>query len=181
MEKGRNKTDFVHDDYVARLEEIKDDIKTIGTRSTWLLGLLVVIVLAISGFIFADLELSIDAIKTNPVVTLIKAIGAAILFFYLAVIAFYTKLLMKINFGMSIYEPEKIIEEETPEEIKKYKIQKIKFNNKRLKELSDGFNALVSLFVRSLFWLLYLTLFSFTVWAIYFWVLPLFLKILSNQ
>ncbi len=34
------KEHLTSDDFISRLEEIKDDMKTIGIRATWMLGVL---------------------------------------------------------------------------------------------------------------------------------------------
>ena len=49
------------DDAAIRKQEINDAIKTIGTRATWMLGILVVIILGVASYIFSDIGVEAPA------------------------------------------------------------------------------------------------------------------------
>ncbi len=99
--KAENKVSLTSDEAIASLEEIKDDIKTIGTRATWLLGTLVLALLGFANF------LSNDAIFTAEVGSLAFVIWATTIIlciYYLALLLIYIPLLIVPKFGKHIYK-----------------------------------------------------------------------------
>ena len=95
MKKDVNKASVSSDDLIDRLVEIKDDIKTIGIRSTWLLGVLVLVTLGLANFSFTD-----SGIEGLGV---IKRITTTLCLAYSILLLFYIPLLIMINFGKPIY------------------------------------------------------------------------------
>ncbi len=120
------------------MKELKDDIKSIYTRSTWLLGILIVVILALASFLFLPPEIQIQKYTAAK-------IGITYLFaYYLAIVSVYMRIMIIPNFKKPDY----------------------KLNEKELKEkldrLSRNLNALATLFVLPLpivaisaFWLFY--------------------------
>ncbi len=80
---------------IACMEEIKDDMKTIGTRATWLLGILVLAILGLASFLSKDYGLEIEAVRT---------IAKILCGFYLVISLAYMPLLIVPKFGKRIYE-----------------------------------------------------------------------------
>ncbi len=115
-----------------RLEEIKDDIKTIGTRSTWMLGVLVIVILGTANLLTEDLGLQIGSL-TWTIVQSAKVLCVL----YLVILLAYIPLLIMPNFGKPIYED---IEEN---ELK----QNIKLNDEILERLKKRFKSLIYLLV----------------------------------
>ena len=109
-------------------EEIKDEIKIIGNRATWLLGILIGTLLALGGFLSQDFGAEKDVLAQ-----LLKIIVGGLFYIYLGATVIYMGPLMKINFRK--------FDSKTTE----VELQEI------LKKLTDDFNALVSLFIIPLF------------------------------
>ncbi len=128
-----------YDDFIALIEELRDDIKTVGTRSTWLLGILVVITLTLASFIFRSYGTLPLEIKTNATFLLLRDMAEALCIIYFGLVLFYIRLLIVPIFEEPIYEPRNI------EELK----EKIKWNAARLKKLVKQFRTLVFLFMSS--------------------------------
>lgn len=117
-------------------QEIKEAKKLIGTRSTWLLGLLVVIILALASVILKGLETKseIGSFAWVLWVTLICLGGC-----YFALLLIYIRPLIAVNF------------EELTDEAYKAKSQKEKneLNAKKLEKLVNTFNSLIFLVIFS--------------------------------
>ena len=128
-----------YDDFIALIEELRDDIKTVGTRSTWLLGILVVITLTLASFIFRSYGTLPLEIKTNTTFLLLRDMAEALCIIYFGLVLFYIRLLIVPIFEEPIYKPRNI------EELK----EKIKWNAARLKKLVKQFRTLVFLFMSS--------------------------------
>ena len=109
---------------MKRTEEIKDEIKIIGNRATWLLGILIGTLLALGGFLSQDFGAEKDTLTQ-----LLKIIVGGLFYIYLGATVIYMGSLMKINF--------KKFDSNTSEA----ELQEI------LKQLTNDFNALVSLFI----------------------------------
>ncbi len=109
---------------MKRTEEIKDEIKIIGNRATWLLGILIGTLLALGGFLSQDFGAEKDTLTQ-----LLKIIVGGLFYIYLGATVIYMGPLMKINF--------KKFDSNTSEA----ELQEI------LKQLTNDFNALVSLFI----------------------------------
>ncbi len=126
MKKDANKASVPSDDLIDRLEEIKDDIKTIGTRSTWLLGVLVLVLLGLANLLSKDTGVEIE---------LIRDIAAALCLIYLTLLLFYIPLLIMLNFGEPTYgtRDDKKLQESIEE------------NSKLFNRLNRRFNSLIYL------------------------------------
>ena len=125
------------DPAIIRMQEIRDEIKIIGTRSTWLLGLLVVIVLALAGFALKDF-----GTEQVAFILAMKTTATILLLIYSGAIVTYTPKLIAPNFGKPMHgttEPSDVI----------------------LDKLNGHFNSLISAFTLPLFCAPYVFLASF--------------------
>ncbi len=140
-----NKNTCCCDPANARMQEMKDEIKTIGTRATWLLGILVITIFALANFLFQDLNEYL--IMFSPA-WWAKLVIAFFFIYYLTITAVYMRPLIVSNFKKPTYETNE-------EELKKI-----------LNGLNSNLKALSSLFIIPLpfiyifglyltFWLLY--------------------------
>ncbi len=120
----------------ARLQEIKDDIKTIGTRASWMLGVLVLISLGLASFIFGDSVIN-SAQDKSSLAWAIKIMARTLFISYLLIIAYYTWRLIVPNFGLPIYESR---DDEDLQEV-------IKSNAKLSVKLANNLRALILLFI----------------------------------
>ncbi len=104
MKKGEDKNICCGQDLdFARLQEIKDDIKTIGTRASWMLGVLVLISLGLASFIFGDSVIN-SAQDKSSLAWVIKIMARTLFLSYAIIIAYYTWRLIVPNFGLPIYK-----------------------------------------------------------------------------
>ena len=135
-EKTENKSPLTSDETIASLEEIKDDMKTIGTRATWLLGILVLAILGFANFLFSDSSL---APEVGSLAFVIRATVMFLCGFYLIILLVYIPLLIVPKFGKRIH---KIVGTKD--------IQKsIEVNTKLLDKLHKQLRSLVSLVIIS--------------------------------
>ncbi len=119
---------------IARLEEIKDDIKTISTRATWMLGVLVLIILGLASFVSKDFGFEI---QTNSLFWMIWVAAAILCIAYFMVLLIYIPLLIWPNFGIPIHKIS------GDKELQK----SIELNDDILDKLIKNLKALISLFV----------------------------------
>ena len=133
------------DPATARMQEIKDEIKVIGTRATWLLGILVITIFALANFLFQN---SNEYLIIFSSAWWAKLVIAFFFIYYLTITAVYMRPLIVSNFKKPTYETDE-------EELKKI-----------LNGLNSNLKALSSLFIIPLpfiysfglyltFWLLY--------------------------
>ena len=126
MKKPAKKESLPADDLISRLEEIQNKIEVIGARATWLLGTLVLVVLALASFLSGGVEPEI-----------VRETAAGLCLVYVALLLVYIPLLILPNFGEPIYG--------TREDAVLQK--NIGVNGKLLKKLHNRFNVLVSLII----------------------------------
>lgn len=119
-----------YDPVAIRRQEIRDDIKSINTRSAWLLGLSVVILLGLGGFLFGNAGTTKEEISLFD--HSIRFIAKVLFYIYLSAVAIYMRPLMKIN----LKSPDN---KKTEEELQK-----------TLYELISRFNTLVFMFISPL-------------------------------
>ena len=119
---------------VERLEEIKDDIKTIGIRSTWMLGILVIIVLGLTNFISKESIVQMDAGSLIRMIWISATILAAT---YTVLLLIYIPLLIMPNFGKPIHENYEM----------NHLQKSIKQNAEILNRLNKYFRTLIYLFI----------------------------------
>ena len=109
-----------------RMQKIDDNIKSIYTRATWLLGILVVVVLALASFLLENIN---EPLELYSPAWVIRAVAVFLFIYYLTIIAIYTRTLIVPNFKKPTY----------------------KTNETELQEILDGLTsdlkALASLFV----------------------------------
>ncbi len=108
MDKNQNKE--AYEDAIGRTEEVKENIKTIGTRSAWLLGLLIVIIIALASFLFRSYNLPFPEQNTNELFILIRTAATILLLFYIASTLFYMWRLIVPKFGKLTHETRDIQE-----------------------------------------------------------------------
>ncbi len=78
-----------------RLQEVKDDIKTIKTHAKWVMSLLAAIALGLASFVFTDIgELPIIYKELSKTELLIKVFAGLLLISYSLFIAFFMPLLL---------------------------------------------------------------------------------------
>lgn len=130
--KVENKISTDSEKSVARLEEIKDDMKTISTRATWLLGVLVIAILGLANFLSKDIGLQEGSFTWT-----IAQTAKILCVFYLAILLVYIPLLITPNFGKPIHET--YGNKETQENINQ--------NLKILERLNKHFKTLIYLFI----------------------------------
>ena len=70
-------------------DRIHDDIKTIGNRATWLLGFMIVILLALAGVIFASFGMPPPESVRTDFFLLARNFAAALFTFYLVITPVY--------------------------------------------------------------------------------------------
>ncbi len=128
-----------YDDAVALIDDVRDDIKTIGTRSTWLLGLLVVVILALASFILRSYGTLPPEIKTNSTFLLLRDVAESLCVIYLALFLAYIRPLIVPDFEEPIYGSRNI------EELR----ENMKWNVIRFKKLLKQFRMLVFLLMAS--------------------------------
>ncbi len=102
MDKGQDKE--AYEDAIGRTEEIKENIKTMGTRSAWLLGLLIVIIIALASFLFRSYNLPFSTQNANELFILIRTAATILLLFYIAITLFYMWWLIVSKFGKLTHE-----------------------------------------------------------------------------
>ena len=107
------------------MQEIRDDIQIIVTRSTWLLGILVVIILAFASFLIQSPS---EEIRQFSLVWWGKAIAGTFFIYYLIIASIYMRPLLP-SFKAPARKPNKT---ELQEE---------------LNRLTKDFTALASLFI----------------------------------
>ncbi len=121
---------------VARLEEIKDDMKTIGTRATWLLGVVVVAILGLANFLSKDVGVDIHS---DGLAWIIRATAKILFLTYLVILLVYIRRLIAPKFGKPIFETNE-----------KFELQEnIKQNLKIFESLNKRLNMLISLIIFS--------------------------------
>ncbi len=167
------KINFTYDNAVARMQQIDDDIKIIGTRSTWLLGLLTIIVLAFANLLFRNLNFLPEQ-DIGIIALLIKIVIVTIPFFCLTIIAIYTRRLIAPNFGIPAHnEPENLMTRETfQHDIKLIKILEIETLQDRINANVDRFSKLARIFNRLILFFFALGFYAFMFtygWAIITW------------
>ncbi len=128
-----------YEELTTLIEEVRDDIKTVGTRSTWLLGLLIVIILALASFIFRSYGALPLEIKTNEIFLLLREASQGLCYIYLALLFIYIRPLIVPIFEKPNYELKDI------EELR----EKLQWNVLRLEKLTRQFKTLASLFMAS--------------------------------
>ncbi len=84
------------DDAAIRKQEINDAIKTIGTRATWMLGILVVIILGVASYIFSDIGVEAPA---GSFYRLAWVTGIVLCLIHLALLLYYIQPLVVPNFN----------------------------------------------------------------------------------
>lgn len=117
---------------IDRLKEIKNDAKAIRESSTWLLGIIVIIILALANFIANNT--GIEAGETSLVISLIARTTC---FLYLAILLFYIPLLIIPKFGNPIHLPYEVDEMQNV----------VNENAQILERLNKHFQTLVNLFI----------------------------------
>ncbi len=108
------------------MQETKDDIKAITTRSTWLLGILVVIILAFASFLIQSPS---EEISQFSLAWWGKAMAGTFFIYYLMITSIYMRPLIVPRFRDPAYKPSKT---ELQEELNK---------------LAKHFTALTTLFI----------------------------------
>ncbi len=119
-----------------RKAEINDAIKTIGTRSTWMLGVLVVIILALASFIFSDIAAEAPA---GSFYQMAWTTASTLCIIHLALLLYYIQPLVVPNF------------DELLEELEGDKVSQETINQSanRLRKLGKNFKRFIFLFVVS--------------------------------
>lgn len=120
------------DPTILRMEEIKTDKNTISTRSTWLLGIIVLIVLALASFLANDAGSEVDGLAW-----VIRVNARTLCLAYSLIFLVYISLLIIPDFGNPIYEE---YDEEELQECKKQNLE-------NLEKLHRHFKTLVFLFI----------------------------------
>ncbi len=135
--KATTKEPLTSDDFIFRLEEIKDDMKTIGIRATWMLGVLVLFILGLTNVLFKvfDVQSEVGSFAGVLWVTAGSLCG-----YYLLLLLVYIPLLILPNFGQPIFGTR---------EVKVLK-KNIEQNPKILQSLRKHFKTLIYLFIISI-------------------------------
>ncbi len=119
-----------------RKQEIRDDIETIGRHATWMLGILVLLIIALASFIFKYLGVELE---TGSIIWVVWHVAIFVCGIYSSLLLYYIRQLIAPDF------------DESPKESQEYEeVQgKVKQNAIRLSKLAKKFNTLLSLFVAS--------------------------------
>ena len=155
--------EFNYDYALYRMEEIKNDIKIIGTRAAWLLGILVVIVLALASFIFKDFDLAyILSTDINNSDHFIKLFAIYLFISYFGLIIIYIPRILPEGVEVPTdNEFENVMRSSKNAKIAELQ-KRIKENADKLHSLNQKFNTLILFFVSSPFYaLIFATVRSF--------------------
>ena len=125
-----------YDKACVRKQELRDDIETIGTRATWLLGILVLLIIALASFVFQYLDVELEK---GSFIWVVWSTSATVCVYYLALLFYYVYLLVAPNFDGV---PKQSTECEEVEE-------KIRQDAIRLNKLAKQFKTFLYLFVAS--------------------------------
>ena len=137
MQKGEDKNVCASDYVIACMNKIDNDIKTVGTRASWLLGFVIVIVLALLSFLFSNFDSGTEVV--GSIDWLIWHTAGILCPIYLVILLAHIWPLITPNFGKMDYELLSI------SEIRK----NIKTNAEIFERLNKRFRTLVILFIVS--------------------------------
>ncbi len=146
---NENKINFVYECAINLIKDIKDDLKTVGTRSAWLFGYLAAILATLAPFALEDLSAGENTIKWAIIIIYVVCLSIIILF---------ANRLVGIKLGDRSYnEPKKLLTKTMFEnDMKLIKIfaterlqEIIKKDEERLKTLTSDFNFCLSCIILS--------------------------------
>ncbi len=131
------KEPLTSDDFISRLEEIKDDMKTIGVRATWMLGVLVLFILGLTNVLFKVFDVQLEV---GSFARVLWATAGSLCGYYLLLLLVYIPLLILPNFGEPIFgtREDKVLQ------------KNIGQNSKILQSLYKHFKTLIYLFILSI-------------------------------